>query len=116
MSRNSEELFSVRIGNELPYDCKEDELREKFSEFGEIGDVYIPKHRDTGECRGFAFVRFVKRDDMEYCVDEAKKEPITIDGKEVKVEDAGRRPPKREDRSRDRGSRRRDYRSRSRSR
>ena len=66
MSRNSEELFSVRIGNELPYDCKEDELREKFSEFGEIGDVYIPKHRDTGECRGFAFVRFYKKDDMEY--------------------------------------------------
>jgi len=117
MSRGGEELHSVRIGNDLPYDCKEDELREKFGEFGEIGDVYIPKHRDTGECRGFAFVRFVKRDDMEYCVDEAKKEPITIDGKEVKVEDAGRRPPKREDRyDRDRYDDRRRRRSRSRSR
>jgi len=116
MSRGGEELHSIRIGNDLPYDCKEDELREKFGEFGEIGDVYIPKHRDTGECRGFAFVRFVKRDDMEYCVDESKKEPITIDGKEVKVEDAGRRPPKREDRRDDRGGYRDERRRRSRSR
>lgn len=107
MARN-EELFSIRIGNELPYDCKEDELREKFGEFGEIGDVYIPKHRDTGECRGFAFIRFTKKDDMEYCIDETKKDPIRIDDKEVKIEDAGTRPPKREDRRDDRRTSRYD--------
>jgi len=52
--------------NALPDDCNEEQLREKFDKFGEIGDCFVPKYRDSGRCRGFGFVRFVEKSDMEY--------------------------------------------------
>jgi RNA recognition motif-containing protein len=129
-SRSPErELHSIRIGNELPGDITEDELRKKFKGFGEIGDVHIPQDRDTGKCRGFAFVRFYRKDDREYCLEECEKEPMRIDGHRCKVDFArarpaggglrsndrprSRSPPRRRERSR---SRDRDYRRRERSR
>lgn len=33
--------------------------------FGEIGDVYVPRSRRAYENRGFAFVRFLHKEDME---------------------------------------------------
>ncbi|CAJ1358815.1 unnamed protein product [Effrenium voratum] len=52
-------MHSVKIDN---ITCNQDEvigvkeeLREKFSKFGEIGDVYIPRDRN------FAFVRFFEK-------------------------------------------------------
>ena len=38
--RDEEELYSVRIGNELPDDISEGELRDKFDRFGEVGEIY----------------------------------------------------------------------------
>ena len=29
-----------------------------FEKYGDVGDVYFPKERDTGRSRGFAFVRY----------------------------------------------------------
>lgn len=124
--RDDEELYSVRIGNELPDDITEDELRDKFDKFGEVGEIYIPKDRDSGRSKGFAFVRFFKKDDREYCLEEVSKEAMTVDGKRCKVDFArsrprggGRIPPPEPSRSRYRSrsrSRDRRYRSRSRSR
>jgi RNA recognition motif-containing protein len=115
----------VRVGNDLPRDYTEEELKAKFKEFGEIGDVYLPRDRGSRDTRGFGFIRFFERKDQEYCVDECKKDPLMIDGMECKVEIASRRPPKAEDSYRGggrdsyRGGRDRSrerYRSRSRSR
>lgn len=102
-STNSEDLFSIRVGNDLPRDYTEDELKAKFKEFGEIGDIYLPRDRGSRDTRGFGFVRFFERKDQEYCVDECKKEPMMIDNIECKVEIASRRPPKYEDEQRQRG-------------
>merc|ERR1712045_563308 len=121
-----EDLYSVRIGNELPDDIKEDELRDKFDKYGDIGEIYIPKDRESGRSKGFAFVRFYNKDDREYCLEDVSKEAIYIDDKKCKVDFArsrpkggGRLPPpetyRRRSRSRSR-SRGRRYRSRSRSR
>merc|ERR1711976_387275 len=90
--RDDEELYSVRIGNELPDDISEGELRDKFDRFGDVGEVYIPKDRDSGRSKGFAFVRFYKKDDREYCLEEVSKEPMTVDGKRCKVDFARSRP------------------------
>ena len=73
---NSADLHSVRIGgrDSLPNDVTQEEVREIFGKFGEIGDVYLPRDRDTRELRGFGFVRFVKKDDQEYCIVFKKRE------------------------------------------
>merc|ERR1712026_185571 len=106
---NSEDLFSVVISG-IPRDFKEDDLRDEFEKFGKIGDIFVPRDRYEGGNRGFGFVRFVEKD------------PLRLDGKEVKIEAARDRPkpgrpgwdPERARRDRDRRERR--YRSRSRSR
>merc|ERR1712039_1119344 len=121
-----EELYSVRIGNELPDDIDEKELRDKFDKYGDIGEIYIPKDRDSGRSKGSAFVRFYSKDDREYCLEDVSKEAIYVDNKKCKVDFArsrpkggGKIPPpetyRRRSRSRSR-SRGRRYRSRSRSR
>ena len=63
---HSSDLHSVRIGNDLPADVSLEEIREVFEKFGEIGDVFLPKDRDTGDTRGFGFVRFVNKEDQDY--------------------------------------------------
>merc|ERR1712156_1386368 len=113
----SSDLFSVRIGNNLPENVNSDILREKFSIFGDIGDIYIPVERGSMRPRGFGFLRFVNKDDMEYCLEECKKDPMVIEGEECKVEFTKPRPRMRDRRSRSRRSRSRSRRrSRSRSR
>ena len=48
-------MTSIYVGN-LPYTATEDELREVFSQHGEVSEVNIVKDRETGRARGFAFV------------------------------------------------------------
>ena len=43
------------VGN-LSYTVVEDELRELFGQYGEVTSAVVPKDRDTGRPRGFAFV------------------------------------------------------------
>jgi RNA recognition motif-containing protein len=45
----------IYVGN-LPFSATEDELREKFSEFGEVESVNLISDRHTGQPRGFGFV------------------------------------------------------------
>lgn len=65
-SYHSSELHSVRIGNDLPSDITENEVRDVFEQFGEIGDVFLPKERGSDRTRGFGFVRFVRKTDQDY--------------------------------------------------
>ena len=46
------------VGN-IPYDTTEEQLREHFAEVGALSFVHIPKDRETGRSRGFAFVEFL---------------------------------------------------------
>jgi len=43
------------VGN-LSFKTTEDDLRETFSQFGTVTDVYVANDRETGRPRGFAFV------------------------------------------------------------
>jgi RNA recognition motif-containing protein len=45
------------VGN-IPYSSTEEQLRQFFSEFGQVTDVAIVTDRETGRPRGFAFVSF----------------------------------------------------------
>ncbi len=48
-------MTSIYVGN-LSFDATEDDLREAFSQYGEVASATIVTHRDTGGSRGFAFV------------------------------------------------------------
>ena len=45
----------IYVGN-LSYDVTEDELKQQFSEFGEVTSVSIPIDRDSGRPRGYGFL------------------------------------------------------------
>ncbi|HUT62059.1 MAG TPA: RNA-binding protein [Phycisphaerae bacterium] len=48
-------MTSIYVGN-LAHSATEDDLRQAFSQHGEVSDVNIVKDRETGRSRGFAFV------------------------------------------------------------
>lgn len=49
----------------VPYSTRADELREMFSKYGSVSDVYIPMDYYTREPRGFAYVQFDDSRDAE---------------------------------------------------
>lgn len=47
--------MSIYVGN-LDYQIGREDLSEVFNEYGNVTRVHIPKDRETGDVRGFAFV------------------------------------------------------------
>ena len=47
--------MNIYIG-QLPYSVKEDELREIFSEYGEIASLKLVTDRFSGQSKGFGFI------------------------------------------------------------
>ena len=43
----------------LPRDASVDEIRDRFSKYGQVEDVYIPKDYHTKMQKQFAFVQFL---------------------------------------------------------
>ncbi|EGD83186.1 hypothetical protein PTSG_03817 [Salpingoeca rosetta] len=73
-------LFSVKVDN-IDRSTREEDLREAFKEFGEIGDIYMPRYRDTMDPRGYAFVRFINERDAEDAIKHMDGQQLN--GKEV---------------------------------
>ena len=49
-------MTSLKVDN-LTYRTTAEDLRRYFEKYGDVGDVYIPRDRNRGDSRGFAFVR-----------------------------------------------------------
>ncbi|KAL0459878.1 UNVERIFIED_CONTAM: Serine/arginine-rich SC35-like splicing factor SCL30A [Sesamum latifolium] len=43
----------------LRHDCRPEDLRRPFGQFGPIKDIYLPRDYYTGDPRGFGFVQYV---------------------------------------------------------
>merc|ERR1719250_115235 len=57
------------VGN-LDFGTSEDDLKTHFEQYGDVEDVNIHKHQDTGRPRGFAFITFVNSsgvDNVQMC-------------------------------------------------
>jgi FUS-interacting serine-arginine-rich protein 1 len=82
---------SVLIRN-LPREVRPDDVREQFSRFGEVLDVYLPKDYFTQQPRGIAFVQFA---DPRDAADALSLDKSTVGGREVSVQYAehGRKRP-----------------------
>lgn len=101
------------------------DMEALFEKYGRVGDIYIPRDKNNGVNRGFAFIRFLHKDDAEDAIDSL--DGRTYDGRELRVQmakydrterdrDMGRDRGRSRSRSRSRGRRRERSRSRSRSR
>jgi RNA recognition motif-containing protein len=66
--------MNIYVGN-LPFSAKEDDLRDIFSEYGEVKSAKIITDRETGRSRGFGFI--------EMGDSEAKKAIDTLSGAEL---------------------------------
>jgi RNA recognition motif-containing protein len=49
--------MKLYVGN-LPYSTSEDDLRNLFSQYGNVDSVAIITDRDTGRSKGFGFVEY----------------------------------------------------------
>ncbi len=47
--------MSIYVSN-LSYEVAQDQLTQTFAEYGKVLQVQLPKDRETGRLRGFAFV------------------------------------------------------------
>lgn len=68
------DAFQVYVGN-LPYRIHEQELRDHFSQFGDIDQVRIVKNRQTRKSMGFGFITFSNA--------KAANKALSADGQEV---------------------------------
>ena len=60
----------------LDFHTKADELKEHFSKYGEVRDVYLPRDYHTQRPRGFGFIEFQN-------FSEAKEALEQLDGSEI---------------------------------
>lgn len=83
-------MTNLYVGN-LPWSATETQLKDLFSQHGEVNSVNIIQDRETGRSRGFGFV------EMEQGADEAVESlnGQELDGRNIKVNIA---KPKRESR------------------
>jgi len=86
----SEDLYSLKVDN-MSLRTNKDDIREKFSRFGEIGDIFFPSDKYTGSSRGFCFVRYFKEDSMNDACDYFR-DGLEMDGKNCEVTKASLRP------------------------
>ncbi|EDN67042.1 RNA-binding protein [Beggiatoa sp. PS] len=77
--------MNIYVGN-LSYSMTEEELKEIFTEYGEISTVNLITDKYTGQSKGFAFVEMVKQADAETAIKELNGK--TIKGMSIKVNQA----------------------------
>jgi RNA recognition motif-containing protein len=77
----------------LNFETTEDQVAKHFSQVGSVRDVKIPKDRETGRSRGFAFVRFESEEEVEEAI--ATLDGSSLAGRPLKVRIAEERSQER---------------------
>jgi len=75
----------IYVGN-LSFNLSEDELKQKFEEFGSVNSVNIIKDRDTGKSKGFGFVEMAEKDAGESAINEMNGQEF--EGRRIIVNEA----------------------------
>jgi len=78
------------VGN-FPFETTENELTDKFKEFGEISEVKIITDRDSGRSRGFGFVTMQNAEDARAALDgeDFNGRPLRVDNAKDKPRPQG---------------------------
>ena len=78
-------VTNIYVGN-LSYDATEDDLRQAFSQFGEVTTVNLIMDRETGRPRGFGFVEMSNNEEAQKAISGVNETEIA--GRPVKVNEA----------------------------
>ena len=76
----------------LSWDTTDDGLRQAFASYGEITEAKVITDRDTGRSRGFGFVTFAQNEDAKSAI--SKMDGTSLDGKNIKVNEAQEKSPR----------------------
>ncbi|KAG7524512.1 cold-inducible RNA-binding protein isoform X4 [Solea senegalensis] len=76
----------------LSFETTEDSLSNAFSRFGSIDKVDVIRDKETGRSRGFGFVKYDNPEDAKDAM--AEMNGSTVDGRAIRVDEAGKGPPR----------------------
>lgn len=77
------------VGN-IDWGTSEDDLRELFSQYGDVEEAIIIKDRATNRSKGFGFVTFTNEAEADEAI--AKLNEYDLNGRQIVVNEA--KPPK----------------------
>jgi RNA recognition motif-containing protein len=77
--------MNIYVG-QLPYSTTAEELRTKFSEFGEVASLNLITDKFTGQSKGFAFVEMPNNSEADKAIKALNK--TMLQGREIKVNQA----------------------------
>ena len=80
------------VGN-LSYNTTEEDLRELFASYGKIESLNIISDRDSGRPKGFGFVEMSTEEEARAAI--SGLDSREVDGRQIKVNEANDRPPRR---------------------
>jgi len=81
--------MNIYVGN-LPYGVSEDELKQVFTEFGEVSEAVIIMDKYSGRSKGFGFVEMVNDAEAEEAIKSLND--TDLKGRNIKVNKARPRP------------------------
>ena len=77
--------MNLYVGN-LPYGISEDDIRAKFSEFGDLESIDLVTDRFTGESKGFGFIKYASNSDADKAI--KSMNGTQFNGRQLKVNQA----------------------------
>lgn len=77
--------MNIYVGN-LSYGVDDDQLKEKFEEFGNVSSAKVITDRQSGRSKGFGFVEMDDDSQAQAAIDEL--DGIELDGRTIKVNQA----------------------------
>ncbi|MBI1191220.1 MAG: RNA-binding protein [Tepidisphaera sp.] len=78
-------MKNIYVGN-LPYTTTDDELRELFSEHGQVSRAQVVIDRETGRSKGFGFVEMSNDDEAAHAIE--KLNGYSMGGRALNVNEA----------------------------
>lgn len=81
--------MNIYVGN-LPYSVTEDDLKQVFTEFGEVSEAVIIMDKYSGRSKGFGFVEMVNDTEAEEAIKSLND--TDLKGRNIKVNKARPRP------------------------
>ncbi len=81
------------VGN-LPYSVTQQTLEETFSKCGTVDSVNVITDRDTGQSKGFGFIEMSNDSEAQKAIQELNG--TSLDGREIKVNEAKPKAPRRD--------------------
>ncbi len=78
-------MLNIYVGN-LPYSVNEEDLRNLFSEFGEVSSAHVISDRETGRSKGFGFVEMDNSEDGQKAIEALDGSDLS--GRNIRVNEA----------------------------